>query len=187
MNKPVILITSSILVVCACLLDFANRLTVSEQASRDGSLSMVGKGINTSFLEPVAKQRLEKILAKYDVVEPKVVVAKPSQPKATQPKVNLMTKEQQLAQNGILQGLFDGEHKFTLVATFNNSGKKFALIKQKNLLTGQETQIRLFIGESLSSYHLTQVNNNSIEFVQGDRKIHLQLFLTKNNNEQKLS
>ena len=177
MSKVNILISIALFTMLICLLDFFTRLSIAEGGVLiEGDESVVMEK-EIAFLADEKNSEIQKLLQAFDIVEqPKVVEAKVD--KIKKPKINIMASEEQLKQNGDLAGLFDGEDKYTLTATFFDSKRKFALLTKKHLLSGHTSQFRLYEGEKLSEYLLKRVNNDYIEFTQANRNIKLKLFTT---------
>jgi len=179
MSKQMSIISSIGFVLFLCLLDFFSRLVITHNYS-DATLNFkANNSFAVKLLSPPEVDALTKLLATFDVEKPATPPVTVAAPKVVKPQVKLLSIAEQMQQQGKLSGLFDGSNKFTLVATFDDQGKKFALIHQKNLINNAESNIRLFVGQSIANYKLTQVSSNSVDLVQGDRLIQLQLFLIK--------
>jgi len=179
MTNRTLILTASVFTLILCVLDFSTRLTFAKVDTVDKNIALDKNGLKTVFFGATEKQALANKLAKFDVIAPKKVVAVVKKALPVKPKINLLTAQQQQAQQGKLWGLFDDKFKYTLIATFDNNGKQFAFFEQKNLLTETKQKIRIFLGEKLANYQLTQVDSNSVKLVQGEQKIQLQLFLIK--------
>lgn len=159
-------------------MDFQSRLATrdTEQVKME-SLDKI-TALEVALLDEQSKQKIQALLTNFDVEEkaPAKVAVKKEKPV---PQVFIMGQEQQAQQQGSLLDLYDGNHKFQLIATFNDSGQKFALLLQKDLVTGKSEKIRLGMGEKISHYSLTKIDNRAIQVELDGRVIQLQLFQYK--------
>jgi len=179
MSNRSTIITYIVISLFFCSIDFVTRLSIAEVQFGHKNIVLDATTVNTAFLNNSDKNILNDKLALFDVVAPSPDVKVKKIKKVVQPAINLMPTQQQQMQKGSLHNLFDDKFKYTLIATFDNNGKQFCFLEQEDLLTKAKKKIRLNLGDMLSNYHLTQINNYWIELTQGNRKIQLQLFLIK--------
>jgi hypothetical protein len=160
-------------------IDFNTRLAISNDSIKELSVDTNNNIVIVKILEQSKVKNLILSLARYDVEE--VMDTKPRVKIVKTKQAVLMTIEEQNKQAGELNNLFDGENKFSLIATFNDSQKKFILLNKLNLVSGKEEQIRLFLGEKLAVYNLNSINHDYVVLSHGQRQIYLKLFIMKNN------
>jgi len=181
MNKHKSLFLVVLVTFCLCSVDFLSRFLTTEKSTVADSLNINASEDSTRFLRANDEVKIKALLATFDVVDVKLPKQTKKPMVINKPKINLMSKTLQQQQKGILASLFDGEDKYTLVATFDDSHKKFALISKMHLLSGKTSQIRLYEGDKISDYSLSKVSHDFVEFSLGVRLIKLPLFsLTPN-------
>lgn len=179
MNNHKVIIATLAIILMLSLLDFNSRLLVSSADSKMNNQEIDSNENAVQILSNEKVQELTTLLAEFDV---KKVAQKPKETvkaKVITPKITLMSKAEQEKQSGNLSDLFHGEDKYELIATFNDSIKKFALIQKTHLMTNKTTTIKLYQGEDLVGYQLQNVGFEELLFVKEHRKINLKLFLIK--------
>lgn len=87
-----------------------------------------------------------------------------------------MDKEQQLLQQGNLAQLFIGENKYQLIGTFSTINKNSALLIVINVTTGMVGAIEIKLHEKIDGWQVATIAKNSIEFVNNQRSVTLQIF-----------
>lgn len=133
---------------------------------------------SVTFLSSQQQTALNEVLGKYDVVKPEKneTNVRKAKKRKKKDRVKLLSREEQLAQAGALEGLFDGKNKYTLIATFNNDGEKFALIHRQHLISKKRAKFRVNLSEKVARYKVDKIEAKYIALVDGDRTVLLQLF-----------
>lgn len=171
MNKTslsILLVASFIL----ALVDFSSRLTSDEiklsALVSDGSQNKP----QIKFLMKDELKKVDEALERFEKPKPKVQNNKPSKP-----QIQIMSLEEQSMQRGVKDNFFSGEKEYSLTAIFNENGNKFALLRERHLVSGVIKSIKIVTQEKLDNYTVQIIENNHIELADGDRVISLQLFL----------
>lgn len=154
------------------LSDFTSRLIVDDIELSTLAASDSQDKPDITFLAEDNFAKIEREINRFEKPKPKVKQNKPSKP-----KVQIMSLEQQNAQQGVKEKLFSGEKEYSLVAIFAEQADKFALLSERHLVSGTVKSVKLVAQEALDNYKVKQIGNNHIELVDGDRVISLQLFL----------
>jgi hypothetical protein len=159
-----------------CLFDFWTRLS---PPSEDHNWNKTNQQSQPVALKILAKSQADSIRAaigQFDVIAPPPVKLK-DEPVTKVVVPEVMSTEQQNKQSGNLDELFDGVNKFTLRATFNDNGQRFALLEKEDQLTRKREKVVLRTDQSIANYTVGKINNTAITLKNGERIVKLQLFL----------
>ncbi|GAA0353812.1 hypothetical protein GCM10009092_17730 [Bowmanella denitrificans] len=157
--------------------DFYGRLLSAQQESGTYELTENTFEIPLGVLSSEQAESIKQALDKFDKKAP----PKESKPAAEQPKkLYVMSKEEQLAQAGALDTLYDGNNKYRLRGTFDEKKSRFAVLEVQDLESGKVEQMQVSVGQYLSGYKLTDMTGQSVTLEQNNRVINLYLFITKN-------
>jgi len=172
--KKTILLSVFAMTFLLCVVDFSTRLQPEQKPLQNKEAQSAEQSIQVAFVTPSIQKTLNEQLLPYDVkAKPKT---KPKSDKKKKAGPKLMSIADQKKQQGVKKALFSGEDKYSLIAIYSDQGKKFALLNKKHLVTGKTEPFRLFEGDKLADYTLANISSNQVEFVEGNRKVALQLF-----------
>jgi len=87
-----------------------------------------------------------------------------------------MDKEQQLLQHGNLTQLYIGEYKYQLIGTFSTINKNSALLTVNHVISNMIETKEIKRQEKIGDWQVATITKNSIEFVNGQRTVTLQIF-----------
>jgi len=169
-----------IFIALLCLIDFTVRLMPNADLIKANSSDNEFVNSSITVLSDAQRKKIDDLLALFDVEAVQKNTSK-TVSKVVKPTISLMSKEEQLRQEGELVDLFDGEDKYSLVATFFDGDKRFGVFTKTHLPTGKKSHFRLYENEKVSIYKLTRVSNEFVEFSNGLRKVQMHLFLIKKN------
>ena len=105
----------------------------------------------------------------------KAEVEKPPKPQPKPEKTFGLKAEQEAAQSGALNKVFNKESTLTLKGVFN-AGNAFAVVAITNLRTGQVDIKKYKQGDAVLDYKVTKITSKSIHLQKQSQKIELLLF-----------
>ena len=160
-----------------CLLDFWTRLSPSSQEHNWNKANQQSQPVALKFLAKSQAASIRAAIGQFDVVAPPAPpVRLKDEPVTEVVEPEIMSTGQQNKQSGNLDEFFDGVNKFTLRATFNDNGQRFALLEKEDLRTLKLEKVVLRTDQLIANYTVGKINNTAITLKNGERIVELQLF-----------
>ena len=169
-----------------CLLDFWTRLSPSSQEHNWNKANQQSQPVALKFLAKSQAASIRAAIGQFDVVAPPAPpVRLKDEPVTEVVEPEIMSTGQQNKQSGNLDEFFDGVNKFTLRATFNDNGQRFALLEKEDLRTLKLEKVVLRTDQLIANYTVGKINNTAITLINGERIVNLQLFLQQHLQKKK--